>query len=286
MCETHYIDDRSWIRRKVLNIMAGNTPDMLRFYMDLATWTRIPIIGYLFKFLCEEYGRYYHGGKVYTLKHCLDFVEQAASVTVVECACRKTFNNCQKTTHNCLTINTTADVMIGKSEKNPKKLSPKEAEDVLRRSHKEGLLHVIHHCIAPNEYAICSCCSCCCVPLRQRMDYGIVNAVLAGDRQAQADNQKCISCNNCVQICPVGALTGYFEEGGEGVLIDLDKCLGCGLCIDSCPVEALCLVERSRITAQLITHELGKWQKSILYFLLFIIIFPIAWAHKLINKPK
>lgn len=285
MCENHSIDDGSWIRRKVLNIMAGNTPDMLRFYMDLANWTRIPIIGYLFKFLCEEYGRYYHGGKVHTLKQCQDFVEQVCSVTVVECACRKTFHNCQKPIHNCLTLNTTADVMIEKPEKNPQKLSAEEAKDILKQSHDEGLLHVIHHCIAPNEYAICSCCSCCCVPLRQRMDYGIVNAVLAGDMKAQADNQKCISCNACVQVCPPGAVVCHLEESQEGVQIDQDKCLGCGLCTDHCPTEAIHLVERSEITEKLITRELRKWQKSILYFLLFIIVFPIAWAHKLIYRP-
>ena len=123
MCENHSIDDGSWIRRKVLNIMAGNTPEMLRFYMDLATWTRIPIIGYLFKFLCEEYGRNNHRGKVFTLKQCEDFVEQGCSITAVECACRKTFHNCQKPIHNCLTLNTTADVMIEKPEKNPQRRS-------------------------------------------------------------------------------------------------------------------------------------------------------------------
>ena len=163
--------------------------------------------------------------------------------------------------------------------------SAEEAKDVLKRSHEEGLLHVIHHCIAPNEYAICNCCSCCCVPLRQRKDYGIVNAVLAGDMQAQADNQRCISCNACAQVCPLGALVCHFEDGKEGVQIDMDKCLGCGLCIDCCPAEALSLVERPDVTEKLITQELWGWQKSILYFLLFIIIFPLARAHKLINKP-
>ena len=54
----------------------------------------------------------------------------------------------------------------------------------------------------------------------------------------EINDSKCISCEACVSLCPITALT-Y----GSNNVVELDetKCNGitCGLCVDACPVKAL-----------------------------------------------
>ncbi len=286
MCEGHLLDDGSWIRRKVLGIMSGNASMALRFYMFLAAWTKLPIIGTVLRFFCDEYGRYCHGGKTATLEECIELVATAKAVTVVDCACRNTFDNCSKTRNTCMTINTASEVFAAHSNKNPRRISIREAKELLHECHQEGLMHAVHHCIAPNEYAICNCCSCCCVPLRQRNEYNITTGVVPSSWEATVNLSSCKACGKCEKICPVQAVkrSVCIPDVQTGASVDADKCLGCGLCVDSCPSKAITLIERQSCTTSLIESPLPKWQLAILYSLLFCVVFPLAWGYKLIAK--
>ncbi len=51
----------------------------------------------------------------------------------------------------------------------------------------------------------------------------------------QFDDDKCIYCKKCINICPAKALT--FEE--EKVCIDETKCIRCYCCHEVCPVSAI-----------------------------------------------
>jgi NADPH-dependent glutamate synthase beta subunit-like oxidoreductase/coenzyme F420-reducing hydrogenase delta subunit/Pyruvate/2-oxoacid:ferredoxin oxidoreductase delta subunit len=53
---------------------------------------------------------------------------------------------------------------------------------------------------------------------------------------ATVDKEKCISCLNCVQACPVGAPTT--TKMGE-ITIDRFSCQACGVCVLECPVQAI-----------------------------------------------
>ncbi len=46
---------------------------------------------------------------------------------------------------------------------------------------------------------------------------------------------KCIGCEKCVDVCPVGAIS---MEDGKAV-IDQSKCIQCGKCLDICPQGAI-----------------------------------------------
>ena len=50
------------------------------------------------------------------------------------------------------------------------------------------------------------------------------------------ENEKCVGCAACVDMCPVNALV--VEDGKVKVT---DDCIDCGACVSSCPVEALAL---------------------------------------------
>lgn len=64
------------------------------------------------------------------------------------------------------------------------------------------------------------------------------------------DREKCIGCESCIAVCPVGALN--MVEGKAN--IDQDTCIACGACIGECPVEA---IEREEIVREVKNKE-GK----------------------------
>jgi len=49
------------------------------------------------------------------------------------------------------------------------------------------------------------------------------------------NQEKCIGCGSCVDVCPVGAI---FMKNGKAV-VDQDKCIHCGKCLNVCPKEAI-----------------------------------------------
>lgn len=46
---------------------------------------------------------------------------------------------------------------------------------------------------------------------------------------------KCQACGECVDACPVGAIS---ESGGK-YSIDADSCVDCGTCAEECPSNAI-----------------------------------------------
>ncbi len=59
---------------------------------------------------------------------------------------------------------------------------------------------------------------------------------------------KCISCGECVSVCPAGAHT--LENGVHR--FDREKCTACGACVDSCFGEALTLYGRDMTVEELL----------------------------------
>ena len=50
------------------------------------------------------------------------------------------------------------------------------------------------------------------------------------------DQELCVGCGNCVESCPVDAITL-----DDIATVNRDLCLGCGLCAGVCPEEAITL---------------------------------------------
>jgi ferredoxin len=55
----------------------------------------------------------------------------------------------------------------------------------------------------------------------------------------QINNDICIGCGCCGEVCPQGAL-----ELQEKAAVFEDYCTACGACIEMCPVGALSLPEQ------------------------------------------
>jgi pyruvate ferredoxin oxidoreductase delta subunit len=55
----------------------------------------------------------------------------------------------------------------------------------------------------------------------------------------RTDLEKCISCANCVRVCPETAVKMVKKAGREKPETDYDFCKGCGICAAECPVKAI-----------------------------------------------
>lgn|GEM_PF-595776 len=54
--------------------------------------------------------------------------------------------------------------------------------------------------------------------------------------------KQCVSCGNCVPVCPTGAMSIY---KGLRALVDPVCCIGCGKCARVCPAGIIEIKERA-----------------------------------------
>lgn len=86
-----------------------------------------------------------------------------------------------------------------------------------------------------NEYVICNCCTCGCVPYLLNRELGQrVYPLLRGAYLAQTDLNRCAGHGACVAACPFDA-RGLVN--GRAQLVG--PCFGCGRCVAACPEGAI-----------------------------------------------
>jgi hypothetical protein len=159
-----------------LKIYGRYREQFLRYYIWQAKWTRVPAIGGLVRWVANRYGQTRHAAYLLTPAEAAEVVGLAPDLYVGPCSCRQVFHNCDHPVE--------AEIMLGKGHNpfvegrkgNYRRITVAEARDVLDAARKRGLVATIIKC---NEdfYAICNCCTCCCVPMRLRNRYGIGRAL-------------------------------------------------------------------------------------------------------------
>ena len=136
---------------------------------------------------------------------------------------------------NCLSFGRTAKFAIDHGF--AKQITMNESIRLLKEAESFGLVHKAFHTNGdPNleELAICNCCNCCCGNFGNFYRGAAPTSTLSS-YIASIDEQKCMMCGTCLEICPIGApsLTN------DSYSINVDKCLGCGTCISQCPENAI-----------------------------------------------
>jgi hypothetical protein len=149
---------------------------VLRFYMFGTMMTRLPLLGGLVRMVANLYGRKMERGYLLTLSEAEQAVDIAEGLAVGPCTCRTVFHNCDNPVQAEIMLGLTRNVFINERPQDYREITREEARDILRECHSRGLIHAIIKC-RQDFYAICNCCSCCCVPLRMSKRYGIGNAI-------------------------------------------------------------------------------------------------------------
>jgi hypothetical protein len=150
---------------------------ILRYYIFQAKWTKIPLIGRLVRKVANAYGRNVSNAYLLTLQEASDIVDNSDGVALGPCTCRTVFKHCDNPIHAELMIGHSRNMFGEMSPHEFREITKEEAKDLLKQCHQRGLIHTIvkwQH----DFYAICNCCSCCCVPLRLNKKYGIGDALV------------------------------------------------------------------------------------------------------------
>ncbi|MFC2101352.1 4Fe-4S dicluster-binding protein, partial [Bacteroidota bacterium] len=59
---------------------------------------------------------------------------------------------------------------------------------------------------------------------------------------AQIDNEACIWCDICTQVCPYDAISNEDYKGKKVAVVNNANCKGCGMCLPVCPENAIQLI--------------------------------------------
>lgn len=153
---------------------------VLKFYIFMARWTKIPLIGKLVRGVANLYGK--KGSRAYllTLNEAEEIVDSSGGLALGPCDCRTVFRNCDNPINTEIMVGLSRNVFIEERPHDYQEITKQEAKDVLRQCHQRGLIPTIVKC-RQDFYAICNCCSCCCVPLRLSKEYGVGNALVRSD---------------------------------------------------------------------------------------------------------
>jgi len=159
-----------------LRLYSKHREGTLKFYMFGANCTRIPLIGRLVRWVANAYGRNMEGAYLLTADEAETIVDSAEGVAVGPCTCRSVFKNCDNPVNVEILLGPTRHIFMEHMPHDSHEITKEEAREILRDCHQRGLIHTVIKC-KNDFYAICNCCSCCCVPLRISKQYGIGNAV-------------------------------------------------------------------------------------------------------------
>lgn len=149
----------------------------LRYYIFQAKWTRVPLLGSIVRTVANTYGRKMSGAFALTLDEANEIIDASDGLALGPCTCRATFKNCDKPVQTEIMVGLSRNVFVHERPHDYREITKDEAKDLLRQCHQLGLIHTIVKC-RQDFYAICNCCTCCCVPLRLNKKYGIGNALV------------------------------------------------------------------------------------------------------------
>ena len=159
-----------------LKFYSRNRRNVLRFYVFFARWTRIPLAGRLVRHIGNRWSGL-HQAYLLTLEEAKELVKASEGVVRTECSCRVAFKHCDNPRNNEILLGPTRHIFEEAMPEDSQEIDKQQAVSILEDSRRRGLVLTVIRCTGA-YYAICSCCSCCCVPLRLSRKYGIGNALV------------------------------------------------------------------------------------------------------------
>ncbi|MBS4539410.1 FAD-dependent oxidoreductase [Clostridium sp. D2Q-11] len=87
-----------------------------------------------------------------------------------------------------------------------REITREEAFEIIKKAEENGLMHSIPNTDGPGEtHAICNCCGCSCFAMRIAGMF-LNTDMVRSNYVSQIDEDMCVGCGECVEICPVNAL--------------------------------------------------------------------------------
>ncbi len=209
----------------------------------LAWINKIPLANKLIGRLIVYYiGNYGDTAKPVPYEQLLSILDDlGGEMAVGSCRCRLAVRACDHP------LETDIVIKIGVkpfSKAFPDDYKPAGKDEIIRiitHCHELRMFHLVFvHCPVnlDNEYVICNCCTCGCIPYMVHRRFGQRNLPLLTYYRVEMIDGRCAKCWDCLEdICPFDARV----MGDDGVVVQ--GCMGCGLCLSVCENQAMRLVK-------------------------------------------
>jgi len=178
---------------------------------------------------------------VLDLSEAEQILRDSTSIALGPCVCRSSEKNCDAPVDTCLSLNSASERTV-ENEEGFRYVDVDKAIEVLRESHRTGLVHLAFRKPDAEITEFCSCCSCCCWFLKKLKQFDYHSAVIESSHIAQHLPERCVASGTCVEKCPFDAWLPA-ENGGKPTL-DPERCFGCGICVTACPANAIAFLPR------------------------------------------
>ncbi len=187
--------------------------------------------------------------------HILDFerashiIKTASHIGISMCYCRHKMhhvgNACEAPMDICMTFNNAASSLI--KHNHARNVDASEGIELLHKAYEHNLVQCGEN-VRQNVSFICNCCGCCCEAMVAARKFGMLQPVHTTNFIPNINEESCIGCGKCVEVCPVQAIELYNNEEMKGnkkkVRIDKKICLGCGVCARACYKKSIYLERR------------------------------------------
>lgn len=182
--------------------------------------------------------------------------EMEGPIAVGPCRCRASHGGCDHPLDTDMVFRTGVEAWTRAFPDEYRLIDREEAKAIVGRCSELGMWPMVFvHCPvhahgdshddghgASNEYVICNCCTCGCVPYILNRELGQrAYPLLAGAYVAETDPERCTGQGACVEACPFDVRV---VEEGQAQLAE--ACFGCGVCVAACPEGAITMVEQSQ----------------------------------------
>lgn len=87
-----------------------------------------------------------------------------------------------------------------------REITREEAFEIIKKAEDNGLMHSVPNLDEPGStHAICNCCGCGCYAMRLANEY-VNNDIVRSNYTSEVDEEKCVACGECVDVCPTNAV--------------------------------------------------------------------------------
>lgn len=166
------------------------------------------------------------------------------SIAVGPCRCRIAHHGCDHPLETDIVMRTGVEAWTRAFPQEYRLIDKDKAKRIVIECQRAGLWQMVFvHCPVneENEYVICNCCECGCVPYIVNRELGQrVYPLLCGPFEATVILNRCTGHGSCVDVCPFDALG--LVDGQAHIL---GECFGCGRCVAVCPDGAIQMRRRS-----------------------------------------
>jgi ferredoxin len=165
-------------------------------------------------------------------------LQNPQNIAVFDCACRSLQEEPCLPLDVCLVVgDPLASFVVDNAVMNARKITSGEAVAILEAEHRRGHVQAaFFKDVADGRFwAICNCCSCCCLGMQVWNNVKLPMICASGYRAEVSD--KCTGCGDCGEMCPFFAITV-----DDVAVVDDEKCMGCGVCEGVCEASAIALV--------------------------------------------